>query len=107
MSFERFKQWLSDELTARTRFDTLGGRSYFHAYYHHDEGLIFLILRTGYRGQLRDDQVEEIYNRYNNGTPSERNMTSFYTDPWWPDTPSRILAPAIPAIIKVWIDQEG
>jgi hypothetical protein len=54
---------------------------------------------------LRDDQIQRIFERYETGSRSERNMTSFYYDPWWRKTPSRILAPTILAIIKAWIEE--
>ncbi len=106
MTFKNFRQWLSDNLKNQQKFTTLKKRSYFYAYYDEESGLIKLELKTGSKGQLRDNQIEKIFERYKDGTYSEKNMTSYYYDPWWPDTPNRILAPTIPAIIKVWITQE-
>jgi hypothetical protein len=106
MRFMEFRAWLSEYLGEERKFQTLKGRSFFYARYDCQQQVLVLRLRTEYRGQLRDNQIQKIFDRYGAGSQSERNMTSFYYDPWWPETPSRILAPTVPAIIKVWIDKE-
>ena len=107
MEFDAFQTWLSDNPIGERMFQTLKGRSHFYARYDsHTQG-IALRLSTGYQGQLQYNQIRRVFERYQAGTPSERNMTSFYCDPQWPETPSRILAPYIPAIIKVWIEEVG
>lgn len=106
MNFNEFRTWLSENLQNEREFQTLKGRSYFYARYDRKSRLMALKLRTGYEGRLRDDQIQRIFERYETGSQSERNMTSFYFDPWWRETPSRILAPTIPAIIKAWVTEE-
>jgi hypothetical protein len=105
VNFEEFRTWLPDNLQIEREIQTLKGRSYFYARYDRQNRLMALRLRTGYQGQLRDDQIQRIFERYKTGSRSERNMTSFYYDPWWRKTPSRILAPTILAIIKAWIEE--
>ncbi len=31
-------------------------------------------------------------------------MNSYYTDPKWRETPNRIFAPCVPAIIREWLN---
>ena len=102
MNFKEFRNWLLDNLRDESHFETLGGRSHFHAHYDPQNGLMFR-LSSESEGQLTDEQIQSIFERYQNGTPQERSMTSFYTDPWWVDRPNRILAPYVPAIMRVWI----
>ena len=105
MPFEDFRQWLVQNLQAEQQFETLGRPSYFYAQYDQQNALINLRLRTNSQGQLRENQIQIIFERWEAGGGDERYRTSFYTDPWWTDTPSRIFAPTIPAIIRYWIQQ--
>ena len=107
MKFEEFEAWLSNRLKTEREFQTLKARSHFYARYDSHNRAITVRLRTGYQGQLREDHIRRVFERYQNGSQSERNMTSFYYDPWWPETPNRILAPAVPAMIKVWIEERA
>jgi len=104
--FEEFRKWFVQNLQTEQQFQTLGRRSHFYARYDQAKGFIKLRLRTGTQGQLRENQIQRIFERWEGATFSERYRTSFYTDPWWSGTPSRIFAPTIPAIIKFWIQQE-
>lgn len=103
MPFEEFRQWLSQNLLNEKRFHTLGERSFFDARYDQQDALIRFRLKTGNQGQLRTDQIQEIFERWEGSTSLERYKTSFYTDPKWPNTPNRIFAPTIPAIIRFWM----
>lgn len=105
MPFEEFREWFLRNLQAEQQFQTLGGWSHFYARYDQEYALIKLRLSTGSQGQLRENQIQIIFERWETGTAAERYRTSFYTDPWWPNTPSRIFAPTIPAIIRYWIQQ--
>ena len=107
MNFEELQAWLSERFNLHNelRFQTLGGRSYFHVRYDSQSRIMTIRLSTGYKGQLREDKIRRVFERYQTGSQSERNMTSFYCDPWWPETPSRILAPYVAAVIKAWIEE--
>jgi hypothetical protein len=105
MEFEAFQTWLSNNLIGERDFQTLGGRSHFNACYDSQGQTIVVRRRTGKEGQLPTNQIRRVFERYQAGLPSEINMTSFYTDPWWPETSNRILAPYLAAIIKVWIEE--
>lgn len=103
--FEEFRQWILQNLQDEQEFQTLGRKSHFYARYDQQNAHINLRLRTGSRSQLRENQIQIIFERWETGTAAERYRTSFYTDPWWPNTPNRIFAPTIPAIIRYWIQQ--
>jgi hypothetical protein len=106
MGFMEFQSWLSDSLRSERKFQTLKGRSYFYARYDSQNSVLAIKLSTGYQGKLRDDQIAKIFQRYETGSQSERNMTSFFNNPWWPETPNLILAPYVPAIIRAWIEEK-
>jgi len=108
MNFEEFQAWLSDKFSpdnGELLFETLGGRSYFYVSYDSQSRFMKIRRSTGRQGQLREDKIRRVFERYQNGSQSERNMTSFYTDPWWERTPSRILAPYVAAVIKAWTEE--
>ncbi|WP_041280637.1 hypothetical protein [Desulfosudis oleivorans] len=104
MNFEEFQAWLINNFNQNTerRFDTLGGRSCFYVRYNSNSKVVSIKRSTGNQGQLNDDQIRKVFERYNTGSQSERDMTSFYTDTYWENTPDRILAPYVAAVIKTW-----
>jgi len=108
MNFEEFQGWLSNKfnLNNELRFQTLGGRSYFKVRYDSQSQVMNIRRSTGKQGQLGDDKICRVFERYQSGSLSEKNMTSFYTDTYWKGTPDRVLAPYVAAMIKVWIEEE-
>ena len=104
MNFEEFQAWLSDRFNHNNElsFQTLGGRSQVHVRYDPRIGFMTVKRSTGNEGKLREDKIRRVFERYREGFPGERHMTSFYCDPKWPDTPDRVLAPYIAAVIKAW-----
>jgi len=106
MGFMEFQLWLTGSLREERIFQTLKGLSYFNARYDSQNGILVIIRSTGKQGQLRDNQIAEIFDRYETGSKTDRNMTSFYNHPRWPETPSLILAPYVPAIIRAWIEEK-
>ena len=107
MTFEQFQSWLLINFNPNNElcFQTLGGRSRFHVRYDGQSRVMKIRRSTGNEGQVRNDEVYRIFQRYWNAPQSEKNMSSFYTDPLWEETPSRILAPYVAAVIKAWIDE--
>lgn len=105
MEFEAFQSWLQNNLRVVREFQTLGGRSRFNACYDGRKHSMVICRSTGKEGQLATNKIQKIFERFKAGSPSERNMTSFYTDTLWTGTPDRIQAPYVAAIIKAWIKE--
>lgn len=108
MNFEEFQAWLLNKLNLNKelRFQTLGGQSYFHVCYDSQSRVMNIRRSTGKQGQLRDDKIRRVFERYQSGSQSEKNMTSFYTDTYWKRTPDRVLAPYVAAVIEAWVEEE-
>jgi hypothetical protein len=107
VTFEELIQWCLQNLQKERQFQTLGKWSHFYARYEQENEVIILRLSTGSQYRLRKDQVRRIFDRWLNGNSDEKYTTSFYTDPRWPNTPNRKSSPAIPAIIKFWVQQQA
>lgn len=108
MNYQEFQSWLSDRFnpSIEVRFQTLGGQSYFYVRYDSQSRIMRIRRSTGKTGSLRDDQIRKVLERYKTAPPSARLMTSFYTDTYWKNTPDRILAPYVAAVVKAWIEEE-
>jgi len=83
----------------------MGGRSWFEMKYHWFSKKVTIRRSTGNEGQLKDRQIRRIFDRYQEGSIYERHMTSFYTDPTWVNTPDRVLAPYVAAVIREWAEE--
>jgi len=107
MNSQEFQAWLAERFnpSIEVRFQTLGGQSYFHVHYDSHIRIMSIRRSTGKTGSLRDDQIRKVLERYKTAPPSARHMTSFYTDTYWRETPDRILAPYVAAVVKAWVEE--
>jgi len=131
MDFGEFIKWLSVNLTEFKSFKTLGGNKCFYAKY--DQNNESVIIRNsrfplgkqknpefvGY--QLGRNAISKIFERFHNASESEKYLSRYYQLPlskekymkgeynveYWPEAPDKIATPAIPAIIRHWIKNEG
>lgn len=100
MNFENFVHWLTTHLGERKPTATLGGNSKFNANIDVDgKSLFFEFGSRGKTGKLSYDKLKVIWDRHVS-LGGRKNLTSEYTDPSWPETPDRILAPYAAALIR-------
>lgn len=104
MVFTEFIKWAKDTIPNWKEFQTLGSQSRFFAKYNYQENSIRIRNSRGNEHEINEDDLQRIFERYVNATAQTRNKASHYTDPMWPETPNRVFAPCIPAIIKFWAE---
>jgi hypothetical protein len=100
MEFEKFLHWLTAHLEEHKQAATLGENSTFNARIGVDgRSLLIEFGSRGKSGQLSYDRLKLVWDRYMS-LGNRKNLTSEYTDPSWPETPDRILAPYAAALIR-------
>jgi hypothetical protein len=105
MTFEDFLKYLKSNLMTPVKFDTLAGRSYFHAIFHAATSSLEIKNKSGSVGILDKNSLNSIYQRYSNAPLNRKNMTSYYAIDNWPNSPNKIFAPYVPAIIKSCLEE--
>ncbi len=120
MTIENFIGWLSIDLIEFKKFRTLGGRSEFRAKYDTNNGSISITNSKQRSYTLKNDAIVEIFERCKNAPLSQRYMSSYYllppnkekylkgeyTTEYWVDPPDKVATPAIPAVIKYWVNND-
>lgn len=86
--------------------NTLGGNALVSFFLPKDELGIGIMNSSGSEYILSREECQKIIDRYSSLSALNRNRAIYYTDPEWPITPSRIFAPYLPALIKVFINSE-
>lgn len=107
MTFETFLQWLSTSLMEFRTFPTLGRRSEFLAKYNSNDESITIINRQENSFKFSKEQIIAIFETWREASSSDKYMTTYYERQVWDDIPSRYRprdAPAIPAIIRDWMN---
>lgn len=100
MSFENFLNWLKKNCKEPRSTKTLGGRTFFKAIISNDgRSLTIEFGSKDYSGNVSENELVSIWKRYWH-LGDMKHMTSKYTDTDWSETPNRILAPYVPALIR-------
>lgn len=102
MMFTQFLNWLGTHYTEEKNCDTMGGRSLFTARFIPGANLLLIGRSSGKSSSVDEAVLQRIFDRYQAASEIDRHKTSFYTDPVWKDTPDRINAPYVAALIKKW-----
>jgi len=105
MSFKAFFQWARNDLIESRTFQALGERAQFQAQYKQDSNEMEITNSKGNVGHLRKMHLERIFERYFALPHAQRHKAKYYEDPEWAETPNRVFAPAVPAIIRYWIER--
>lgn len=100
-TFKNFLKWASEELTNPKWINSLGGKTHFTVTMIFDSGQFFKIDygQRGKTGFMPLDQVRVIWDRYIS-LGNRKHVTGEYTDPKFRETPNRILAPYVAAVIR-------
>jgi hypothetical protein len=102
MSFEEFIKWAESAIIVGQELPTLGRRSRFHIKYDLQRGSMIVKNSQGKEYVLDREALSKIYER-NISAPGEQiHRANYYTDPIWPETPHRIAAPYIAALLRYW-----
>jgi hypothetical protein len=107
-TFENFIRWASEEFKKSKWINSLGGRTHFTVTMIYDGGK-FLKIDYGKRGKtgfMPLDQIEVVWERYIS-LESRKHVTGEYTDPRFRETPNRILAPYVAAVIREFDNECG
>ena len=100
MRFENFLDWLKKNCKEPRPTKTLGGRSSFEAIFNKNEKLLTIDFGSNdYSGNILENELISIWKKYWD-LGYIKHHTSEYTDPKWPETPNRVLAPYVPALIR-------
>ena len=102
MNFEEFIEWAKNSIKEQTKFQTLGKRSQFDAQYDRLNS-IKITNSSGNTLTINEERLKRIFERYVAEPTDMKHMASYYSDPKWPTTPSRIFAPYVPAILRDWV----
>lgn len=102
MTFEQFIKWAENRMTNWKGFQTLGGRSRFLAKYKKQQNSITVRNSRNREYDINTEALRRIFERYINAPAEMRDRAVYYTDPRWPETPNRVSAPYIPAVIRYW-----
>jgi hypothetical protein len=108
MTIENFMEWLSINLMELKKFPTLGGRSEFHAKYNKNDVSITMINSMNNSYEFSKEQIAAIFERWEKASPSNKYKTIYYERQMWDSVPSKYRprdAPAIPAIIRYWVEE--
>jgi len=100
-SFENFISWASEKFQKPKWISSLGGRTTIIVNMIFDGGQ-FLKIDYGKRGKtgfMPLDQIKVIWERYIS-LENRKHVTGEYTDPRFRETPNRILAPYVAAVIR-------
>jgi hypothetical protein len=103
--FEKFIKWAMGMSIDWVEFPTLGRRSQFLAQYNLQKNSIKIKNSKNKECEIKKTDLWRIFERYFNAPLEKRHRASYYTDPKWPDTPNRIFAPYIPAVIRHWTEK--
>jgi len=101
-AFKDFLRWLAN-LPKGTLIPTLGGRSGIGARYDPVKKELEITNSKGNDCIMDVSDIRRIFDRYFSLDEAERNRAVSYTDPEWPETPNRIFAPYVAALIKEWL----
>lgn len=107
--FQNFKKWLLVYLIESKKFSSLGSRTSFDAKYNEREGSLTIVNSHQNVIKFKDFQIESIFKKWKGATPSDKYKSSYYQRQNWNDVPNKYRpfnAPAIPAIIKYWINND-
>ena len=104
MSFKVFFQWARNNLVEPRTFQSLGKRSQFQVRYNQDSNEMEITNSKGNVWHFRTTHLQRIFERYFALPHAQRHRAVYYTDPEWVETPNRIFAPAVPAIIRYWAE---
>ena len=100
MNFENFLEWLRINCIEPRKTKTLAEQSSFKAIIGNDgRSLTIEFGSEGRSGDLSENDLHFIWKRYRD-LGGSKHMTSEYNNPKWPETPSLILAPYVPALIR-------
>lgn len=116
--FKSFERWLSENLLEFRTFKTLGLGVEFSAKYDTKDGSITTKNSKQNINTLKHNAIVRIFERWKNAPGLNRYKASYYKLPpnkeeylkggyvkeYWPDPPDKIVTPAIPAIIKYWVE---
>ena len=100
-TFENFISWASEKFQEPKEISSLGGRTIFIVTMIFDGGQ-FLKIDYGQKnktGFMPRDQLKIIWDRYII-LKNRKHVTGEYTDPRFRETPNRILAPYVAAVIR-------
>jgi hypothetical protein len=119
--FERFIEWVRENLSEWKSFKTLGeirrelegkllrGKT-FIARYNKNRKTIQRRkpwFKEGEFTELKDDQLRRIYDRFLNANEHDRDMSSYYQIQKWPEAPDKHQTPAMPVLFLYWLSHTG
>ena len=106
MTLEEFIQWAQTNMADWISFPTLGYRSHFEAKYY-DEQRVLLIRNSRKRElKIKYNQLQEIFGRFYTAPPNKKYISYYYQIQSW-RAPDKIATPAVPAIFRRWLGEEG
>ena len=104
MSFEEFIEWAEGAVIDWQELPTLGRRSRFHTKYDLQRRSMIVGNSQGQEYALSREALSKIFERYITAPGEQIHRANYYTDPIWPETPHRIAAPYIPALLRYWAE---
>ena len=100
MNFKDFYRWLIDKCEKPRKTTTLGGTSSFRATISNDGSFLTIEFGgQGNSGSLSQGELDSIWSRYWK-LGGRKHKVCEYNQPIWIETPSMILAPYVPALIR-------
>jgi hypothetical protein len=104
MSFEEFIKWAEGAIIDWQELPTLGRRSRFQTKYDSQRGSMIVINSRGKEYVLSRGALSKIFERYITAPGEQIHRANYYTDPIWPETPHRIAAAYISALLRYWAE---
>ncbi|MHB8109196.1 MAG: hypothetical protein ACYDHW_04085 [Syntrophorhabdaceae bacterium] len=103
INFKTFIKWLSENLSNPKDFFTLAQKKPFSARYNTQDGSITIVNSRGNFATLKNMDIRMIFERWRSSPEQSKYITKNYGLGNWEECPHRD-APAIPVIIKYWIN---